>query len=65
MMIPGLTMRAGQNAAAITANSAAIADVFPGKVDMASDDIAAAEVAIAAAAAAAASSANSPDFIPW
>ena len=46
-------MKAGENKAAIAANSDAIAAV-PGKVDMASDSIAAADVAIAAAAAAAA-----------
>ena len=60
-------MKAGQNAAAITANSEAIAGLFPGKVDMASDSIAAASTAIAAAAAAAASSSSSSsdDCIPW
>ena len=46
-------MKAGENKAAIAANSDAIAAV-PGKVDMASDSIAAADAAIAAAAAAAA-----------
>ena len=51
-------MKAGQNKAAIAANSDAIAAV-PGKFDMAADSIAAAEVAIAAAAAAAAASASS------
>ena len=51
-------MKAGENKAAIAANSDAIAAV-PGKFDMASDSIAAAEVAIAAAAAAAAASGSS------
>ena len=50
-------MKAGENKAAIAANSDAIAAV-PGKVDMASDSIAAADAAIAAAAAAAAGSAG-------
>ena len=39
-------MKAGQNAAAITSNSDAIGALYPGKVDMASDKIAAAQMTI-------------------
>ena len=56
--IPPLTMQATQNAADIAMNSEAIADLYPDRVNMASDDIAAALEKIKDIG-------NTSDNIPW
>ena len=61
-------MKAGQNAAAITSNSDAIGALYPGKVDMASDKIAAAQMTIDqinAGGGSGSGSGSGDDNIPW